>query len=686
MNFMKDVSWGPWLWVSILVLWGCMPEAKLEEVADSWIPPDATERASGDSLDVPLDMGLGLARDQYPSNDAGIERDRAGALEDDGVLETDPAQRLPNRTRFMRIHTSESPSWVAWYEIEVYVDGENIAPGALISASSAENGAPPEQTIDGNHDLGWNAGGFPPATITLDLGEPMLVERVRMRVQQNPPGFTDHTLLFGTESDALRPVYHWRQETAHGNWLEYSAVAPPDAAESDSILDPQRAAFWANGEVRIEGNRFMIGDRVYYPKTDFLTPVAPGDNIVEWNTLNYFAYDQDKRAVIRNALIAQKYNSIYLYTLTEGVDFHGGGTPVSPYGNGGFSFDTNALNEHRIAQWKAAVEELIAHGIKPVIWLAGDDSRLIAGQSFNEWQTYVQHMVDAFEEYPIMWVVGLEADEYWSVEQVRERTQDLKQRTRHPVGVHLTIAETRNPQTLYRRDADYIMAQFASPQDDAAYIQDIQNYHMPDVPWVAAEYNVSDTGNERSVTRRSQDIGYAMAQVGNPPILAGLGNGVRLVEQPPSGRPDANGVPFELNDVVWLHVDVSQWPVTSELAEVQIDGGRICLDYDKRNTWPSTTIRHNSGTRDIEVVANPWVFLNYQGTWYGATWEWLTVGSTCKNLSAVAGDHIKQFAHIPENWRPQSGERLFFMVSGLARFPQVANIQERTNIVEVVWP
>jgi|GEM_PF-671470 len=144
-------------------------------------------------------------------------------------------------------------------------------------------------------------------------------------------------------------------------------------------------------------------------------------------------------------------------------------------------------------------------------------------------------------------------------------------------------------------------------------------------------------------------------------------------------------LPVELNQVTWLHTDVSGWPITSQLT-VRFEGGVICLEYDKANVWPPVEIPRNSGDGTVAVVANPWVIMDYNGQWYAATWEWLAEGSTCKNMTSVAGDHIKQYAHIPENWRPTSGQTLYFMVSSLARFTQIANVQERTDIVELVWP
>jgi hypothetical protein len=168
-------------------------------------------------------------------------------------------------------------------------------------------------------------------------------------------------------------------------------------------------------------------------------------------------------------------------------------------------------------------------------------------------------------------------------------------------------------------------------------------------------------------------------------------NGDWLTYQPSGGSgnnpgPGSGNTPGALNQVKWLHTDVSNWAVTANLSSVTVQNGIICMEYDKKNSWPSVSISHNSGNGTVDVVANPWVFANYNDQWYAATWEWLAVGSTCKNMSSVAGDHIKQPPFGPANWKPQSGQKLYFMVSGLARFSNIKNVSERSNIVKVIWP
>ncbi len=153
-------------------------------------------------------------------------------------------------------------------------------------------------------------------------------------------------------------------------------------------------------------------------------------------------------------------------------------------------------------------------------------------------------------------------------------------------------------------------------------------------------------------------------------------------------RPHGDYPPeLDLGSVEWLHTNVQSWPVTATLSSVSIDSSQICLNHDKASSWSVVTIGD-----DVDVNANPWVFVwrpdleGDDGRWYGATWEWMRPGTTCKNSFSVAGDHIKQSPfHPTSGWAPSSGETLHFMVSGLARSVE-RNEEERSNTFEVVWP
>ncbi|NLG33966.1 MAG: hypothetical protein GX548_01290 [Lentisphaerae bacterium] len=141
-------------------------------------------------------------------------------------------------------------------------------------------------------------------------------------------------------------------------------------------------------------------------------------------------------------------------------------------------------------------------------------------------------------------------------------------------------------------------------------------------------------------------------------------------------EPTDAGWPAEIDGPIhWLHTDVSGWAVTASL-KASVSGGTIHMPYNKAKVW------HSVGG----LNANPWVIVKMNGQWYAATFEWFRYGQTSKPvgvLNGSMGDHIKV---SPLNrWRPRSGERIGFMVSGLAR-AQSRNVKERSNVSMVTWP
>ena len=132
--------------------------------------------------------------------------------------------------------------------------------------------------------------------------------------------------------------------------------------------------------------------------------------------------------------------------------------------------------------------------------------------------------------------------------------------------------------------------------------------------------------------------------------------------------------PAEIDGPIhWLHHDVTKWPVTASI-HVSFSGGRINFPYSKSRVWPAVD----------GVNGNPWVIAKIDGTWYAATFEWLSFGQTSKPMSTVGGGNIKA-SPMSGSWAPRSGQRVGIMVSGLAR-SKTRNVEERTEMVMVTWP
>ena len=142
-----------------------------------------------------------------------------------------------------------------------------------------------------------------------------------------------------------------------------------------------------------------------------------------------------------------------------------------------------------------------------------------------------------------------------------------------------------------------------------------------------------------------------------------------------SGTTNTNSVwPAEIDGPIhWLHQNVTEWPVTADIS-VSFSGGRINFPYSKSRVWPAVD----------GVNGNPWVIAKIDGTWYAATFEWLSFGQTSKPMSTVGGGNIKA-SPMSGSWAPRSGQRVGIMVSGLAR-SKTRNVEERTRMVMVTWP
>jgi len=129
---------------------------------------------------------------------------------------------------------------------------------------------------------------------------------------------------------------------------------------------------------------------------------------------------------------------------------------------------------------------------------------------------------------------------------------------------------------------------------------------------------------------------------------------------------------------IFLHPDVSSWPVTTKLTP-KVSGNTIVMDFDKKNVWPV------AGKTDGGVCnANAWIIFNYKGQYYAATWEWLAKGQPVKKLKDPIGSHIKRDKVIPRSYNPAVGEKVGLMVSGLIRSGP-NNVMERSNVVWVEW-
>jgi len=189
--------------------------------------------------------------------------------------------------------------------------------------------------------------------------------------------------------------------------------------------------------VTVHGNRLYLGDGSYFPSTHFLH-AGSGSAREQLYSHLYLSPDisDSDRSSIKQGLLDKGHNTIYIYTFNEndykdkssGQTYH-----ITPYKDAlwGGDFDDNKL-----ADWHQKMQALLDAGLRPVLWLFPDDSPTIKNADTAELKRYINKMVQEFDDLPIMYVLALEADEYWSSSRINELGEYLGSLTVRPVGLH----------------------------------------------------------------------------------------------------------------------------------------------------------------------------------------------------------------------------------------------------------
>lgn len=286
--------------------------------------------------------------------------------------------------------------------------------------------------------------------------------------------------------------------------------------------------------VTMQGRRFAAGGETYVPTTNFLTAGVPRQNLTHIY-LSHEIGDGD-RARMRQVLRREGYNAIFIFTLNDGDH----GSHTTPYQRGPIG---GAFDEARLARWRSELERLLGEGLRPVLWLFADDSPAVHRADAAELRRYIREMVARFDDLPVMWVLGLEVDEYWSRERSDALGSYLAERSRHPVGVHQTAGRTDYMTAPWVEFGAYQSARKSERGDggvDWAFLyQDFLRARegVGDRPLIAAEYDWQIGGREAQA--RGLALGFAGA--------AGLGNGaprgldVFLAALPAGLLPDRSG-------------------------------------------------------------------------------------------------------------------------------------------------
>ena len=171
----------------------------------------------------------------------------------------------------------------------------------------------------------------------------------------------------------------------------------------------------------------------------------------------------------------------------------------------GLTIDGYSNQRHRL-------KELNNAGLKPVIWLTGEQRRGDYKQSPAHQEAFFKHYIKANDDLVAGYVVGLELDEYWDADTVTHLVNVAKSLTDKPVSVHLTPGyggHTGNAN--YYRNVDYIHLQLGfgkTPEQVAAIVAEAAKHG---VPVIASEYHKA---SESEAARALGDAACAAGAVG----------------------------------------------------------------------------------------------------------------------------------------------------------------------------
>ena len=167
----------------------------------------------------------------------------------------------------------------------------------------------------------------------------------------------------------------------------------------------------------------------------------------------------------------------------------------------------------------------------------------------------------------------------------------------------------------------------------------------------------------------------------------------KYTENPSSGEfPDPDDPENKDKIVSPEGLDISSWAKTSEITDIQIniENGQICISHTKAGQWTPT---QNAGSASVEdpVEGNAWVIVPLDGKGYAAPYDWLGAGEPCHMLDVETLDNL--YEQLPqrtdvselERWKPLPGDKIGFLVSGLAK-NDLNNVEERSNMLVVTLP
>lgn len=136
----------------------------------------------------------------------------------------------------------------------------------------------------------------------------------------------------------------------------------------------------------------------------------------------------------------------------------------------------------------------------------------------------------------------------------------------------------------------------------------------------------------------------------------------------------SDAVDFSWSKVTWLrgagitNENVSGWTENARITRVELNNNGVFIEADTRH-WPIYTTSNGGG-----LQGNFWIIVPKDGRFLAATWEWRRPGQTQKfhryGLRRMYEHSFPEHIKVSplNNWRPQGGDVVGFMISHFARF------------------
>ena len=215
------------------------------------------------------------------------------------------------------------------------------------------------------------------------------------------------------------------------------------------------------------------------------------------STLSYLSDDRDEawRTEVRNRMVQQ--GDTHVDILARNTD--------KPWG---------LVNSVDTANWRARLQGLRDDGFSPVIWMRGDDSPEIDALPINDQIEYNKKVVAAVDDISSHYVLALEADEYYSVPEVRVLLQNMRRETDKPIGIHLTPGMRGKEAYVEGFDVIYLQTGFDLTEEE--FRREVEYALTLGKPVVVSEYHMDNSSAEAA---KLGDIACSYAGV------VGTGNG-----------------------------------------------------------------------------------------------------------------------------------------------------------------